>query len=238
MQQYFYDGQLSIEDIVSLSDDEKHHIQRVLRMRENSIVRLIDNNQQAFLTEVVYKDNDCFLRVIEQDMINNERKIPVTLVCGLLKKESWDLVLQKATELGVTTIVPFISSRCVVKLSDEKENRKKQRWNKICQEASEQSKRNAIPNVVDVIKFNEIPHFKSDCNVVAYELLNNSTKRLRDTISGPSITVVIGPEGGFSADEVEYLYECGFNGISLGKRILRAETAPMYVLSAIDALLE
>lgn len=238
MQQYFILENVTMDQEIHFNNEQAHHIKDVLRMKENSIVRVVNGEHQAAFATIFYDGKQVLGKVCELDETNNEMKCKITLCCGLIKKEKWDTVLQKCTELGVSKIVPFESSRTVVKAKEEKSSKKLERWQKIMLEASEQSKRNSVPTIMEPIAFKDIIQYSSDCNCVAYEDAKISGKKLKEVVHETSMTIVIGPEGGFSSEEVTYLMDKGYECISLGKRTLRAETAAMYVCSAIDALVE
>ncbi|MEG0177464.1 16S rRNA (uracil(1498)-N(3))-methyltransferase [Anaerorhabdus sp.] len=239
MQQYFVQGEITVNSTFEFDKEQSHHIQDVLRMKEGTIVRLVNQQQDAGFAKIQYQNKQVMGTVYEVDPNNTEMKCKVTLCVGLIKKEKWDYLLQKCTELGVSCIVPFESSRTVVKAKDEKVSKKLERWNKIVQEASEQSKRNGIVTIVEPISFKDIKKYKQTLNCVAYEDAKYTGEKLRDLLKETSsVTLVIGPEGGFDQNEIDSLVKDGFHCISLGKRILRAETAATYALSAIDAIIE
>ena len=146
-----------------------------------------------------------------------------------------DLVLQKATELGVTKIIPVIMERSIVKIDDSKEVKKIDRWSKICKEASEQSKRNSIPVISNIMTLKELVKeegIKIVCSTIEKE--NNLKKFLTEHKNYDKIIIVVGPEGGISSKEEEYLVSEGFTRVSLGKRIMRVETVPIFILSALN----
>lgn len=239
MQQYFIQGELNKDITVSFNHEQRHHIKDVLRMREGTVVRIVNELGHAAFACVSYVDKEVIGVIQKLDSEINEMKCKVTLCMGLIKKEKWDYFLQKATELGVYEIVPFESIRTVVKSKDEKVGKKLERWNKIVSEACEQSKRNYIPKILEPIPFVDLIHNKSELNCIAYEDAKITGEKFKSLLNDQkSVTLVIGPEGGFDESEVSYLLENGFHCISLGKRILRAETAATYGLSVIDALSE
>ena len=146
-----------------------------------------------------------------------------------------DLVLQKATELGVTKIIPVTMERSIVKLDDSKEVKKIDRWSKICKEASEQSKRNSIPVISNIMTLKELVKekgIKIVCSTIEKE--NNLKKFLTEHKNYDKIIIVVGPEGGISSKEEEYLVSEGFTRVSSGKRIMRVETVPIFILSALN----
>jgi 16S rRNA (uracil1498-N3)-methyltransferase len=144
-----------------------------------------------------------------------------------------DLILQKATELGVSTIIPVITERSIVKV-DGKEDKKIERWTKICKEASEQSKRLSIPNISSVIKLKDLDTdgLKMICST--FEKENTFQKFLQNNTMYDKITIVVGPEGGLSLNEEKLLISKGFNPVSLGSLIMRVETVPLYILSVLN----
>jgi 16S rRNA (uracil1498-N3)-methyltransferase len=150
-----------------------------------------------------------------------------------------ELIIQKCVELGVHAIIPTEMSRCVVKLDDKKKKSKTQRWQAIAESAAKQSKRSAVPEVYDAVSYNEALNIAKDLDVlmVPYECADgmNATKNVLGKIKeGSKVGIIIGPEGGFDDKEINLAEEMGGKIISLGKRILRCETAPLYALSAIS----
>ena len=173
--------------------------------------------------------------VLEKDERINEIGVEVTLAIGLIRKEKFELVLQKACELGVTRIVPFESIRCVVRAKKEKEDKQQARRIDILQEAAEQCKRNRIPEITPIVQLKDLVKYCSDINVLPYENAYSNSKFMTEVlVPGKSITFVIGPEGGFAPEEVEFLKQNGYETITLGRRILRAETAAMYACAVIS----
>ena len=232
MQEYFAKERKKNEFI--LLDQDKFHIERVLRMRQGDHIIVTFN-------EVKY---DCIVsfsgglkvEIISELEINNELDIDVKLIYGIPKRDKFELVIQKSCELGVSSIIPFAAKRSV-SIVDEKNSCKKiDRWNLIAKEACEQSKRNKLVQVTPPIKLKEILDYKSELNIVAYEDMScEGNKHLYELLSEnhKSITVVVGPEGGFDKEEIDFLNKNGFISVSLGKRILRSETAPLYIMSVI-----
>jgi 16S rRNA (uracil1498-N3)-methyltransferase len=237
MQQYFVNEILNVDALYKFDKQQSHHVVNVMRMKNDNVVRLVDKYSNPFLATILYINEEVYAKITEQLDENHELPIKVTLILALIKNDKWDLVLQKACELGVSEIIPFESSRTVVKVNTNI-NKKIIRWKKILQEASEQCKRTVVPCIHDPIKFKQIKEYQNDLNFVAYEDLNNPREFAKELKIGKNVNLVIGPEGGFSKDEVEYLNNNGFVSVRLGKRILRAETASMYALSCVSAILE
>lgn len=222
MQQYFIDSTLKEGTTIKLRDDIFYHLTKVLRST-NKHFRLVDNNSDVFLAEL--KESNAYI-VKELDE-NNELDIDITVIMSLIKQDKFELTLQKLTELGVKRIVPYNAKRSIVK--ETKTDKKLERYKKILTEASEQSHRNIIPEILPAIDLKDIEKFKSELNIIAYEKENNVISSLK----AKSITIVVGPEGGFEVDELNKIISFGFNSVSLGKRILRAETAAIYLTSLI-----
>ena len=173
---------------------------------------------------------------LKEELIPTEEKLPeVTLIIPLLKEQKMDLILQKATELGVAKIIPIITERSVVKLDEKKEQKKLERWSRICKEASEQSHRIDIPTIINTKKIdelNDIDGVKFVCSTV--EKTKTLKNLLKTNTSCDKINIAIGPEGGFSLKEEEKLNKLGFESVTLGSRIMRVETVPIFVLSVIN----
>ena len=223
MQQYFLDQKLNINDIVSLRDDILYHLVKVLR-NTNTEFRLVDNTQTVYLAKLI--NNQAL--IVDRLNENNELDVDITVILSLFKSDKFELTLQKLTELGVKRIIPYNAKRSIVK--ENKKDRKLERYKKIVTEASEQSHRNIIPEILPAINLKDIVNYKSELNFIAYEKENSN---LLNSIKGKSITIVIGPEGGFEEDEYKAIVDMGFESISLGKRILRAETAAIFLTSII-----
>ncbi|MFV0380270.1 MAG: RsmE family RNA methyltransferase [Anaerorhabdus sp.] len=239
MQQYMIDTEIVLGKKINFNNEQNHHIKDVMRMKEKSLVRVVNPfDKSSGFVAVFYEENNAYGEVIEIDEVTHELNVKICLCIGILKKDKWEYLLQKATELGVSKIVPFESERTVVKKNSDKQQKKNNRWNKIMLEASEQSKREIVPELCEIQKFKNILKFKSQINLLAYEDVSHSASSISSTISNElSVTIVIGPEGGFSEKEINYLTDNNFKCVSLGKRILRAETAACHSLSVIGELI-
>ncbi|MDI9540465.1 MAG: RsmE family RNA methyltransferase [Bacillota bacterium] len=231
MRQYFVEKKLEINEIFDFNEKQSHHIKTVLRMKVGEKIRVVDSNNDVFLVEI---DIDSKVRgKVLENIFDLSDVSEITYCAALIKKDKWNFLLQKAAELGATKVVPLISNRTIFKIDEQRLEKRIQRWNKITLEACQQSNRSSKCEVERPIKLKEIDKFLSENNIVAYE--NEQNICLADCIDEKSITFVIGPEGGLTEDEIEYLQSLNFTCVSLGKRILRAETAGLYVLSVIDA---
>ncbi len=230
MRQYFIDQKIKLNETFYFNEKIAHHIKNVLRMKSKDIIRVVDNENKVFLVELDIKDNVLAKAIEEVSVCNNESEI---IYCAaLIKKDKWDFLLQKAAELGASKIVPLITSRTNFKIDEQRVDKRVERWNKITLEACQQSNRTSKCEVEKPIKLKEIEKYLSENNILADE--NEKDIYLFDIIDERSITFVIGPEGGFTSEEIDFLKKLNFNSVSLGQRILRAETAGLYVLSLID----
>ena len=200
-------------------------------MENGDIIRVVDKDNAVFLVEISIEPN--VSAKVLRPIAEFSEESDIIFCAALIKKDKWEFLLQKAAELGATKIVPLITSRTNFKMAEERRDKRVERWNKITLEACQQSNRVSRCEVEKPIKLKEITRFLSENNIVAYE--GEKDVFLANLIDEKSITFVIGPEGGLTEEEIEYLKLLDFRSASLGKRILRAETAGLYVLAVIDA---
>ena len=224
MQQFFTDEILEVNKQYPLNKDIVYQLKKVLRANDGYEFRFVDKNTHIFLCSL--KDNEAL--ILEDLKENNELDVDITVVLSLIKNDKFDFAIQKLTELGVKRIVPYMAKRSVVKPG--KNGNKLNRFTSIAREASEQCHRNIVPEICDYISFKDLVKYKSEINLIAYE---KETVSINDLSKAKSITYIIGPEGGFEKEEYEDIVKLGFDSISLGKRILRAETAAIYLASNI-----
>ena len=230
MQRYFSNSKETGK--LFLINDDIYHITRVMRMKDNDKIEVIYNND-LYICNIIINELP-WVNIVSKEEGKIEDK-EIILAIPLLKEQKMDLVLQKATELGVTKIIPVTMERSIVKLDDSKEVKKIDRWSKICKEASEQSKRNSIPVISNIMTLKELVKeegIKIVCSTIEKE--NNLKKFLTEHKNYDKIIIVVGPEGGISSKEEEYLVSEGFTRVSLGKRIMRVETVPIFILSALN----
>ena len=237
MQRYFVSKE---NENFILSNSDFHHVKDVMRIKNDGQLICVYENK-SYLCSINYFENGYKINVIEEITKDVELNKKVILYQAVIKNDKFDLVIQKATELGVTDIVPTIFSRSVVKVDDSKKDNKLNRYEKIVKEACEQSHRLVLPMIHNYQKVKTIKLDEDTLGLIAYE--NNGDyasfkNALLDVDKYNKVAIVIGPEGGFSNDEVDYLVKNGFKNISLGKRILRSETASMYALSVLSFYLE
>lgn len=232
MQRYF--AREKIDNKFILNNDDLYHIRTVMRMNESDKIEVVYNHQ-VYICSLHNVNNDIIIEIFEMqpDILKNE--VEIVLAIPILKEQKMDYILQKSTELGVSKIIPFIASRSVVKLNSDKEEGRILRWQKICKEASEQSKRVDIPIVTRVKTIKDLKNFEGRKFVCSTKKdVNNIKMFLQKHTSCDKLLLVIGPEGGLANNEEDYLVSVGFIPVSLGNRIMRVETAPLFILSVIN----
>lgn len=232
MQRYFVKERIDNKFILEQSDI--HHIKNVMRNKNNDKIEVV-YNKKTFICKID-NINDCSLSIIEEVEENNELDIELVVVCSLVKEQKMDLILQKLTELGVSKIIPLKTERSIVKIDEKRESKKLIRWQAICKEASEQAKRNNVPIITDIYTLKDLIKEESDIKLLCSvnEKNNFINNYLQNYENCAKMIVVIGPEGGFSDKEEEFLVSNGYNRVSLGNRVLRVETATIYVASIIN----
>ena len=228
---FFIDKQNIIGKSAVLIGDEHEHLSLVLRLKTGDSVVLCDGTGKEYTAQVDrIEKSKTHLNIESELMSSNEAKTYVTLYQGLIKGEKMDLVVQKTTELGVSRIVPFTSQFTVV----ENSKNKNERFNKIALSAAKQCRRALLPEILETQSFENVRKMiKSEKNVIlAYE--NEKTNTLSEALKNvkTSVALIVGAEGGFSEKEVNELVNAGAKCITLGKRILRAETAAIALISA------
>ncbi len=234
MHQFFITQALNLNNEIAFSKETAFQIVTVLKLRTGETVLLSDQKKMFEAVLTVSGKNVIAHCVTEREFI--KAKVEVTLIQALIRKEKFELVLQKATELGVSRIVPIILERNVVKWTNEPE--KMNRYRHILLEAAEQCHRFDIPLLHDPISIQNIADFKSDQNFVAYEVENSEHQLKKVLKNTKTVTLVIGPEGGISPKEIIQLNHLGYESVSLGPRIYRSETAAMVGIHTIDCVLD
>lgn len=230
MQRYF--AKEKIAENITLYESDLHHIKNVMRAKIGDNIEVIHENT-IYICQIKTID-PITLEIV--DTINEDREMDInlTVAISLVNEQKFDLILQKLTELGVSTIIPVKTERSIIKLDDKKTTKKLTRWQSICKEASEQSKRTKVPVVKEIATLKELNQDSYDLKLLCS--LNENTKPLDYYLNNKitSILFVIGPEGGFTNQEEKLLLDNDFKPVSLGKRVLRVETAAIYVASIIN----
>ncbi len=227
---FFADKNSRQGDFYYISGSDFNHIKNVLRMKTGETFLVSDNGESHLCEISSFEGETAVAKIIEENYQNTELPVRIYLFQGLPKSDKMELIIQKCVELGVYAIIPTEMSRCVVKLEDKKKKSKVDRWQSISESAAKQSKRNIIPEIMNVMSYKEALTFaeKLDMILVPYES-ENGMQGTKETLSkirnGMNVGIFIGSEGGFDEKEITLAKEKGAEIISLGKRILRTETA-------------
>lgn len=230
MHNFFVDKSQKFDSHYFITGADYNHIINVLRMDVGDTF-LVSTEGKSDLCEIEGFDSETVTAlIIEENYQNTELPLNIYLFQGLPKGDKMELIIQKSVELGVYAIVPTEMSRCVVKLDDKKKKSKVARWQAISESAAKQSKRNYIPKVFDVLSYNQALKMAGELDllIVPYENEEGmkATKQVLDSLKDyKSVGILIGSEGGFDEDEIKFAREIGGKVVSLGKRILRTETA-------------
>ena len=207
-----------------------NHIKNVLRMKTGDEFLVSENNVSNLCRIESFEGESVIAEIIEESFQDTSLPVRIYLFQGLPKSDKLELIIQKAVELGVDEIIPVEMNRCVVKLDDKKKKSKVERWQNIAESAAKQSKRTSIPVVNNVMSYKQALEKASELDVfmVPYECkdcMESTVNALSKIRRGMSVGILIGPEGGFELNEIDSAKEWGGIPISLGKRILRTETA-------------
>lgn len=234
MQRYFVKEKINNNFI--LYDTDIHHIKKVMRCK-------IGDKIETVYDSTVYTCQITNLEPLDLEIISSQkedRELPldITIAISLVNEQKFDLILQKLTELGVSTIIPLKTERSIIKIDNQKVSKKIERWQMICKEASEQSHRTKVPKVENIINLTDL--IKVDKQLKLICSLRDNTKKLGEYFTNDikELLFVIGPEGGFSPKEEELLLNNNYKPVSLGKRVMRVETAAIYVASIISYICE
>ncbi len=227
---------LNVGENVVLSEATSHYLSRVLRLAVNDMITVFNGQGGEYLAEIARVDKKHVTLFIQQ-FIDREAESPiqVTLAQGMARGEKMDFIIQKACELGVTTIQPLITSRCNVKLEGEREEKRIQHWRAIIQSACEQCGRNRLPTVLAPITLNTwLATVKAEHKMVLAP--TGQPYALNAFVKKASYALLIGPEGGLSESEITLAVSNGFEAVQLGPRILRTETATVAGLTFLQVL--
>ena len=234
------------DELLTITGPEVNHIRNVMRLKPGEEISVSiggDGKEYRYGIESYTEDSVlCRLRFVKDKEV--ELPVKVLLFQGLPKADKMDLIVQKAVELGAAEIIPVSMERCVVKLDAGKAAKKTARWQTIAESAASQSRRSIIPRVLAPMSMKEAIEYakeQTEVRVIPYELQEDdgSVKQYLESLKeGQSVSIFIGPEGGFASGEVELAKEAGIRPISLGRRILRTETAGLAILSWLIYILE
>lgn len=222
---------------IKVSGGDSRHLKTILRAEVGDLIAVVTESNEYNAEIIEINKEDIICEIVEEINRNNETKVNVTLCQGIPKQTKMETIIQQNVELGVKSFIPLITERTVVKLNDkDREQKKLERWRKIAKESSKQSKRNLIPTVEEIVTVKEMVERlrNEDAEIIVpYEL--EDMKMLKDVLSEPkkNYYIIIGPEGGFDIKEIEMFKEIGAHIVTLGKRILRTETAGIVAASVV-----
>ncbi len=234
MRRLFYKGLLA--DTIKITGSDAHHLMHVMRAKAGQLVTVVDDNGQVAAMEMVaFSDSAVTLQLKEHLAADTESPLKIMLAQCLLKADKMDMVVQKAVELGAVGVIPISSQNCVARYDAKKGAARKDRWQKIADEAAKQCGRTALLKVRPIVTLGQ---FIADMQatdsslVFFYENENEqSAKAYLRSLKAKQIVLLVGPEGGFSLDEAKLIEEAGGKSVTLGPRILRAETAALTAIA-------
>lgn len=237
MYRFYINSDNIYNENIDITGKDVNHIKNVLRLGKGDWVIACDGSGRDYISRIISINNDIVkLKAEKVQESGTELDTKLVLFQGLPKGDKMEFIIQKAVELGVSAIIPVIMKRCVVKLDNNKALKKQERWQKIAQAAAKQSGRGIIPEVKSLVTLKEAFDIANslEYNIIPYELqdgMEQSREIIKEACSKTSTGIFIGPEGGFEKEEIEEAINAGIKPVSLGKRILRTETAGMAVLS-------
>lgn len=242
MRRFFFKPEEKAGNLVVLSTTESHHIRRVLRLPVGAEVELFDGSGGIYQAKLVEIGQKVRARIVSANIEPEEDGVPLWVGQGLLKAKNMDMVVQKCTELGVRGLIPFLSSRCQGRPDLTKESKKHERWLKIVEESCKQCRRSRPMEMSEAMDFQKLLcHFNSmssGLNILFWE--EEEEVGLHDFAPFQDvgeIRILLGPEGGFTREEAEMARKAGWRTVSLGRRILRAETAVLASVAVLQYLL-
>ncbi|MBU0997412.1 MAG: 16S rRNA (uracil(1498)-N(3))-methyltransferase [Firmicutes bacterium] len=236
MQRYFIEDSQVTDGFIQVRGSDVHHMKNVMRFRIGEVAVFISKSGMIYEAEhLSFQKDEAQFRILSKT-ISTKKTSRITIAQALIKKDRFELFLEKSTELGVYEIIPTLFSRSIIKLDEKEESKKLLRYQNIVKEASEQSERDHLPLIKEVTKLKNIPFENYDKILVCYErvgelnLLKNHLPNLKPE---DQILVLIGPEGGIAQEELDFMISKGGQVVSLGSQILRSETASLVILSAL-----
>ena len=236
MPRFYVDFALSPDSVVELPDNVVRHL-NVLRVKNTEEIVLFNGNGKAYpaLPEVLEKRR-ASVRILREEAMDNESPLNITLVQAVSAAERMDFTLQKSVELGVAEIRPVISERCVVRLSGERAEKRVARWQEIVVSACEQSGRNIVPKVLPLTTYAQALQQLPQETTKLLMSLNRAQKLSDVQPQSGKVVFMVGPEGGWTEKEEQQAFDAGFQSVTLGKRVLRTETASLAAIAAMQTL--
>ena len=243
MPRFFVNKDAVGEEEIRIIGADAFHIARSLRMAVGDTVTVLDGEGGEYrcrLTRI--RDEECTAEIVESSAAGGESPVRITLFMAYPKSDKLELVVQKAVELGAAEIIPFESSRCIKRPKAEKTEKQTARLSRIAEEAAKQCGRAVLPTVGEPLRFSDMLKRATECELPLFCYEGECAASLKATLEkhsdAKSIAVIVGSEGGFSAEEAEMATGVGCLSVNLGPRILRCETAPLYALSSISYFFE
>ena len=236
MPRFYVDFALSPDSVVELPDNVVRHL-NVLRVKNTEEIVLFNGNGKSYpaLPEVLEKRR-ASVRILREEVTDNESPLNITLVQAVSAAERMDFTLQKSVELGVAEIRPVISERCVVRLSGERAEKRVARWQEIVVSACEQSGRNIVPKVLPLTTYAQALQQLPQETTKLLMSLNRAQKLSDIRPQSGKVVFMVGPEGGWTEKEEQQAFDAGFQSVTLGKRVLRTETASLAAIAAMQTL--
>ena len=236
MPRFYVDFALSPDSVVELPDNVVRHL-NVLRVKNTEEIVLFNGDGKAYpaLPEVLEKRR-ASVRILREEATDNESPLNITLVQAVSAAERMDFTLQKSVELGVAEIRPVISERCVVRLSGERAEKRVARWQEIVVSACEQSGRNIVPKVLPLATYAQALQQLPQETAKLLMSLNRAQKLSDVRPQSGKVVFMVGPEGGWTEKEEQQAFDAGFQSVTLGKRVLRTETASLAAIAAMQTL--
>ena len=236
MPRFYVDFALSPDSVVELPDNVVRHL-NVLRVKNTEEIVLFNGNGKSYpaLPEVLEKRR-ASVRILREEATDNESPLNITLVQAVSAAERMDFTLQKSVELGVAEIRPVISERCVVRLSGERAEKRVARWQEIVVSACEQSGRNIVPKVLPLTTYAQALQQLPQETTKLLMSLNRAQKLSDIRPQSGNVVFMVGPEGGWTEKEEQQAFDAGFQSVTLGKRVLRTETASLAAIAAMQTL--
>ncbi len=247
MRQFFVEETQIHKPYIDIVGTDVNHIQQVLRLKKGENIQIISKQtHKQYVVEIIqYEEQKIITQIIQEVEETAQSNIQIDIYQGIPKSDKMEWIIQKTTELGVNAIIPTIMERCIVKLNEKDAKKKIERWQKIAEGAAKQSKRINIPSIEPVIKLPEVIEKMAEYDVfiVAYEeenkqTLKNVLQNIAKTNKPLKIGIIVGPEGGIDKKEIVQLQQTNAKIVTLGKRILRTETAPIVITANIMYELE
>lgn len=238
MSRFFVSSDAVKGDCIQVSGKEAHHIIDVMRLKPLDKVVTFDGSGKeyvGFIKEI--KTKSVTIEIVETKSPHCKETSRITLIQAIPKKDKMDYIVEKSTELGVSRIIPLVTKRTIPDWDDQKRKAAVGRWQKIALEASKQCGRSDIPAIDDIKTVRDIVTVATDYDCALIAALDDRAIRLKDAMSGfggGKVAIAIGPEGDFTADEIDDVRRAGFKLVNLGSRVLKSDTAGLFVLSILN----